>query len=133
MTAKTAKTAKIINYTPEQTAEVVKAYTENPTSATVDMLAEKLGKTTKSIIAKLSREKVYKAKAYVTKTGEPVKHKDELADYIAEALGLNENDADSLTKVNKTALKIIAEFIEAEKTPAAEADNDELDYLDIQE
>jgi len=41
--------------------------------------------------------------------------KDEVADYIAQALALSEADADSLTKANKTALKAIADFIKAEK------------------
>ena len=41
--------------------------------------------------------------------------KDEFADSIAQALGLNEADADSLTKANKSALKAIADFIAAEK------------------
>jgi hypothetical protein len=106
-------TAKTVNYTPEQTAKMVADYTAG---VTVEALATELGKSVRSIVAKLSREKVYKAKEYKTKTGEAVVKKDEVADYIAQALGLNEADADSLTKANKTALKAIADFIKAEKT-----------------
>ena len=101
-------TAKTVNYTPEQTTKMVADYANGVTV--------ELGKSVRSIVAKLSREKVYKAKTYVTKTGEAVVKKDEVADYIAQALGLNEADADSLTKANKNALKAIADFIKAEKT-----------------
>ena len=51
---------KTVNYTPEQTAELVAAYVADSTEATVSAFAEKLGKTTRSIVAKLSREGVYK-------------------------------------------------------------------------
>jgi hypothetical protein len=106
-------TAKTVNYTPEQAAQMVADY---QAGVTVEAIAEALGKTVRSVVAKLSREKVYKAKEYKTKTGEAVVKKDEFADYIAQALGMNEADADSLTKANKTALKAIADFIKAEKT-----------------
>ena len=105
-------TAKTVNYTPEQTAMMVADY---QAGATVESIAEALGKTVRSVVAKLSREKVYTAKTYKTKTGEAVVKKDEFADYIAQALGMGEADADSLTKANKTALKSIADFIKAEK------------------
>lgn len=100
------KTA-IVNYTPEQAAEMVQAYKAAPTEETVTMLAEKLGKTTRSIVAKLSREGVYKKKEYKTKTGEAVQKKDTTADAIGAILKLKENDIDSLTKCNKTALAAI--------------------------
>lgn len=105
-------TAKTVNYTPEQTAMMVADY---QAGATVESIAEALGKTVRSVVAKLSREKVYQAKTYKTKSGEVVVKKDEFADYIAQALSMNEADADSLTKANKTALKAIADFIKAEK------------------
>lgn len=106
-------TTKTVNYTPEQTAMMVADY---QAGATVESIAEALGKTVRSVVAKLSREKVYTAKTYKTKTGEAVVKKDEFADYIAQALGMGEADADSLTKANKTALKTIADFIRTEKT-----------------
>lgn len=102
-----AAAAKTVNYTTEQTAMMVAAYTAEPTAKTVEALAEKLGKTVRSVVAKLSREKVYKAKEYTTKTGEKVQKKDETADAIGAILRLNENDIESLTKANKTALKAI--------------------------
>ena len=106
-------TAKTVNYTPEQTAKMV---TDYAAGVTVEALATELGKSVRSIVAKLSREKVYKAKTYVSKTGEAVIKKDAVADYIGEALGLGEADVESLTKANKNALKAIADFIKAEKT-----------------
>ena len=102
-----------MNYTPEQTAIMVADY---QAGITVESLALTLGKTVRSVVAKLSREKVYIAKTYATKTGEAVIKKDTVADYIGEALGLGEADTESLTKANKAALKAIADFIKAEKT-----------------
>lgn len=104
MTAQ-AKTA----YTVEQTQELVAAYQEAPTQETVALYAEKFGKTVKSVIAKLSREGVYKKKEYVSKTGEKPVKKEELATEFMELFGLSEAEADSIAKANKTALKKILE------------------------
>ena len=105
-------TAKAVNYTAEQTAKMVADY---QAGASVESIAESLGKTVRSVVAKLSREKVYVAKTYTTKTGEAVVKKDAHADFIGEALALSEADTESLTKANKTALAKIADFIKAEK------------------
>lgn len=105
-------TAKTLNYTPEQTSKMVADY---QAGVTVEMIAQELNKTVRSVVAKLSREKVYKAKEYKTKTGETPIKKDAHADFIGSALGLTEADTDSLTKANKTALAKIADFIKAEK------------------
>lgn len=106
-------TAKTLNYTPEQTAKMVADYKDG---VSVEMLAQEMGKTVRSIVAKLSREKVYQAKAYVSKTGEAPIKKDVHADFIGEALGLTEADTESLTKANKVALAKIVDFIRNEKT-----------------
>jgi len=111
----TAKTAKPANYTAEQTAKIVADYTANPAAETVTALAAEFGKSVRSIVAKLSREGVYKKKEYKTKTGEAVVKKDEHADAIGAILGLNENDADSLTKCNKAALRAIFEALATSK------------------
>lgn len=100
----TAKTEKTVNYTAEQTAAMVADY-QNGMS--VEVLAEKMGKTVRSIVAKLSREGVYKKKEYKTKTGEAVVKKDAHADAIGAILRLSEGEIDSLTKANKTALQKI--------------------------
>ncbi len=106
--AKTA-TSKVVNYTAEQTAEMVSAYVANPSKDTVEALAAQLGKTVRSVVAKLSREKVYVAKTYVSKTGDAVVKKDETADAIGAILLMTEAEVTSLAKANKTALaKIFA-------------------------
>ena len=97
-------TAKTVNYTPEQTAKIVADYANG---ATPETLAAELGKTVRSIVAKLSREGVYKAKTYVSKTGAPVVKKDAHADAIGAILKMSENEIESLTKANKTALEKI--------------------------
>ena len=48
-----------MNYTELDTAFMVEKYSAEPSMETVQYLAEKLGKTTKSIIGKLSRLHVY--------------------------------------------------------------------------
>jgi hypothetical protein len=99
---------KTLNYTPEQTAQIVNDYTNG---VTVEMIAQNLGKSARSIVAKLSREGVYKKKVRTTKTGEAVVKKDVHADAIGAILRLPENDIDSLTKANKSALKAIFEAL----------------------
>ena len=47
--------AVVVNYTPEQTALVVSEY---QAGVSVEQIAESMGKTARSIIAKLSREGV---------------------------------------------------------------------------
>jgi uncharacterized protein (DUF433 family) len=106
-------TAKTVNYSPEQTAQIIADY---QAGNSVEQIAEKFGKTVRSVVAKLSREKVYVAKAYKTKSGETPIKKDVHADFIGEALGLTEADTESLTKANKIALAKIADFIRAEKS-----------------
>jgi 4-alpha-glucanotransferase len=106
-------TTKTVNYTPEQTARMVADY---QAGTSVETIAETFGKTVRSVVAKLSREKVYVAKAYKTKSGETPVKKDVHADFIGEALGLTESDTESLTKANKIALMKIVDFIKAEKT-----------------
>jgi len=101
-------TAKTVNYTPEQTAKMVADYSAG---VTVETIAESMGKTVRSVVAKLSREKVYKAKEYKTKTGEAVVKKDAHADAIGAILQMPENDIESLTKANKNALRAIFEAL----------------------
>lgn len=108
-TATSAKTA----YTTEQTLELVAAYKAAPTAETVSLYATKFGKTLKSVIAKLSREGVYKKKEYVSKTGEAPVKKEALATEFMELFGLSEAEADSMAKANKTALRKVLERYKA--------------------
>ena len=114
-----AKTEKTVNYTPEQSAELVAAYLADASEKTVATFAEKFGKTTRSIIAKLSREGVYKKKEYQTKTGEAVQKKNALADAIGAILKMTEPEITSMEKVNKTALQKIFSAL-ANSVPIAE-------------
>ena len=99
---------KNVNYTPEQTAQIIADY---QAGKSVEIIADNLGKTVRSIVAKLSREKVYIAKEYKSKTGETPVKKDAHADAIGAILRLPENDIESLTKANKNALKVIFEAL----------------------
>lgn len=103
MTTKTAKSVTV-NYTEAQSAKMIQDYVAG---VTVEAIALELGKSARSVIAKLSREKVYVAKTYQSKTGEKVVKKDETADAIAAILNLTEPETESLTKANKTALQKI--------------------------
>ena len=51
---------KEVNYTEDQTKHIIEAYQRNPNRDTVEMLADELQKSVKSIIGKLSREGVYR-------------------------------------------------------------------------
>ena len=97
-----------VNYTPEQTQQVIADYAAGQT---VETIAQSLGKSVRSVVAKLSREGVYKKKEYKTKTGEAVVKKDAHADAIGAILQLPENDVESLTKANKSALRAIFEAL----------------------
>lgn len=92
---------KTVNYTPEMTAKMVADYKGG---VSVEMIAQNLGKTVRSVVAKLSREGVYQKKEYVSKTGEKPVKKDTHADAIGAVLGMTEGETESLTKANKSAL-----------------------------
>ena len=102
----------VVNYTPEQTAAVVSGYSNG---MTVEILAADMGKSVRSIIAKLSREGVYKAKVYTTKAGEPAVLKDAHADAIGSILNLSEPEITSLTKCNKSVLRKVFEALAMSK------------------
>ena len=103
----TTTTAKNVNYTPEQTAKMVADYVAAPTKATVEAIATALGKSTRSIVAKLSREKVYVKPVAVAKDGNPVVRKNELADAIGAVLKMSESEVSGLAGSPKTALQKI--------------------------
>ncbi len=96
------------NYTDEMVAQMTAAYTENPSRETVDELANTLGKTTRSIIAKLSREGVYIAQPRTTKSGEPVVAKAELVSAIEEHFGI---ELPTLVKAGKQDLQRLVDTI----------------------
>ncbi len=108
MATSTQKAVKAVNYTDAQTADLLKKFASGETVAN---LAVAFNKSTRSIIAKLSREGVYKAKEKTTKTGEPIATKLEIAEKICDFANLPFDRAESLAKTDKqTLLGIVAEF-----------------------
>ena len=93
------------NYSESETVMMVGAYLDQPTRETVDKLAEELGRSTKSIIGKLSREGVYRREVYVSKTGESPITKVEIVSNIAENLGVENGSLAGLEKSPKAALR----------------------------
>lgn len=106
---------KVVNYTPEMTAAMRAAYVASPTKDTVAALAVQFGKTTKSIVAKLSREGVYVKAAYVTKAGTAPVKKDAMVAVIAGLIGASEESLDGLEKAPKVALALIANALKAQR------------------
>jgi N-methylhydantoinase B/oxoprolinase/acetone carboxylase alpha subunit len=96
------------NYTEAMTEKMIAQYSANPTRETVDALANELGKNARSVIAKLSREGVYKAQPRVTKSGEPVVRKAELLASIESTLG---QQFPSLVKASKADLQRLIDTI----------------------
>ena len=99
------------NYTDDQVQYMVDKYTANPNRETVDRLAEKLNKSIKSIIGKLSREGVYQKAIYRTKTGEIPMTKGEIIVQIAELLEAEYNKLAGLEKSPKQDLKYLHELV----------------------
>jgi len=100
-----------MNYTKEETERIIEEYSLDPTRETVDRLALETGRTSKSIIGKLSREGVYRKSEYLTKTGEKPITKGELVAKIGEILGLPEEGVRGLEKAPKETLKAISEVL----------------------
>jgi transposase-like protein len=101
-------TEKTQNYSVEVTAQLVEAF---KAGATVEALAKQFGKSTRSIVAKLSREGVYQAKAKAKGNTEARVTKAELVAKIAEGLGVEQEVLDSLEKATAQALTLVAEAV----------------------
>jgi len=101
---------KAVNYTEEMVQAMVADYQDNPTPETVAKLSEEFSKTTRSIVAKLVREGVYKAAPRVTKTGAPVIRKAELVAQINETLGV---ELSTLEKASKQDLESLVTALAA--------------------
>jgi len=95
-------TETIKNYTKEQEASMIAEYKMNPTRATVDVIAEDLGKSVKSVIAKLVTLKVYVKAVKTAKTGKPVIRKTALVEKINTHFGF---EMPSLVKATKADLQ----------------------------
>ena len=91
-----------MSYTEELTELIVNEYVSDPTRATVDRLAEEHGKTARSIIAKLASAGVYQAPPRLSKSGEPITRKEDLAAEIGSWFGI---EVPSLAKAGKLDLQ----------------------------
>ena len=98
-------TEKVVNYTAEQTAELVQAYQQGQT---VEAIASSLGKSVRSIVAKLSREKVYVAK---TKAHSNRVTKVEMVGRIAAFVGVEAAQLASFEKASHEALELLLEKV----------------------
>ena len=96
-----------MNYTDEQTRYIVEYYQMHPTMQTVQTLAENLGKSTKSIIGKLSREGVYERAVYKNKSGSLPVTKVEIVSSIATNLGIEMEHLAGLEKAPKSTLQAL--------------------------
>ena len=90
------------NYTPAQTLDLVNRY---KAGEAVETIATTMGKTTRSVVAKLSREGVYQAKT-ATKGLARVK-KSDLVDQLAHFCGVAPEVFDSLEKANHDVLEAL--------------------------
>jgi hypothetical protein len=97
-----------MSYSEEQAQHIVEEYNADPSRATVDRLAEELNKSPRSIIAKLSSAGVYKAPPRVSKTGEPIIRKEDLAAEIGDWFGI---EVPTLAKAGKLELKKLHEAL----------------------
>ena len=100
------------NYTDEMVDVMVAEYTSTPTKDTVAKLASEFNKSTRSIVAKLVREGVYKAQPRTTKTGAPVVRKSEIVAEIQTELGAI-SGLPSLEKASKADLQNLLALIQA--------------------
>ncbi len=97
-----------MSYTDEEKNKMVEMYSANPTKETVEKISEELGKSMRSVVAKLSSEGVYQTPKRTTKTGEDIVKKDELVADISNWLGI---EAESLIKTGKQDLKNLHQAI----------------------
>ena len=89
-------------YTTEQTASAIAQYKDG---VSVEFIAEMMGKTVRSITAKLSKEGVYVSKVKPAATRVTKAH---LIAAIAAKFGATVTQLESLEKCNKEALEILA-------------------------
>jgi len=96
------------NYSDADITIITDEYALEPTRETVDALAERLNKTPRSIIAKLSALGVYQKAERVTKRGEPVIMKAELVEKVQNAIG---RELPSLNKMTKVDLQFMIDAL----------------------
>jgi hypothetical protein len=105
---------KAPTWTPEQTVFLVAAWDAvGRNNARIQEVADKMGRTAASCRMKLVREGLYQKAENLTKTGESVISREELADSIAAYLPATvSDDVSSLAKTNKRILKAIKKLLD---------------------
>ena len=98
-----------MNYTSEETQNIVRQYQDNPTRETVDRLASVYNKSARSIIGQLAKEGVYQRVEYRTKTGEVPVTKLQIVEDIQSQLGCEA--LTGLEKAPKETLKILLQSL----------------------
>jgi len=108
--------SKKVNYTPEMAAKLEADY---KAGVVIDeAYSEKMGKSLRSCVAKLSRLGIYKKAEKVSKvTGAAPMTKEVICDQIAERLGVPPETVASLAAATKTALVLVLENLP--EVPAA--------------
>ena len=101
-----------MKYTTEIINKITAEYTADPGLHTVARIAKELEVSDRSVIAKLSSLGCYKKKEYLNKRGEPPIKKEEYIERIGNLLDINIDLLESMEKVTKTALMLIAAKIE---------------------
>ena len=95
-------------YTAEEVEYLVETYSNaQDKQAVIDELAEKLNKSRRSIIGKLSRLEIYEKKVYLTKRGESPITKQEIVHNISRKMGVDLEKLEGLDKAPKEVLKLI--------------------------
>lgn len=98
-------TAQNVNYTAEQTAKLVNDYRAGET---VESIAAALGKSVKSVVAKLVREGEYKSK--VKQSTRKVTKAEQVA-YLEELLNVPAGSLESLQNGSQAALNTLTAAI----------------------
>ncbi len=98
-----------MSYTEELAAEIVAEYVANPCRETVDAIAERIDKSVRSVIAKLSSAGVYQTPQRTTKTGEAIEKKEDMVVQVCTWLGI---EAPTLAKTGKQDLKKIRDAMQ---------------------
>jgi len=112
-------------YTEELTRELVSGYTEvaeqnyDDRTAFVRSFSAEHGISTRSIIAKLSREGVYKARENTDKLGRTRHSKRDLVVQIADSIGVPTESLPGLDKANRETLRTLADVITRMKRQAS--------------
>ncbi len=97
-----------MSYTPEETLSIVAEYNANPTRETVEAIAERISKSTRSVIAKLAATGVYQTPQRTTKTGDAIIKKEEMVSDIEKYLSI---EVPTLVKAGKQDLLKLVDSI----------------------